>query len=529
MKPIGYSYLNKHYSLLLPKLGLEIYHDPLAESDAIIPYGASKRKVLSKRRKIADTPYDNMVAAIQYQGIRLHFFAAIFKKVNVQELADFIKKKPNAMYNRVLWFLYEWLTGEKLPLPDLSIGNYIPLFDDTYYYTNSKGERNKRTRILNNAIGTKEFCPTIRKTPKIKRLELIDVYKTAHAHMQSVGDILSQDVIGRSVNYLYTKETKSSTEIEREPATPNKMKRFLNAMKNAGLFELSKEKLIAIKNQIIEAPKRTEGYREDEIYVGTTIHRFGELDEDVHYIGPLAKHVDSLMRGLLDTHERLMMDRTLPSLMHATLISFGLVYIHPFEDGNGRTHRYLIHDVMKQREPEHQFIIPISVAILKNESKYNTILESISKPIMSMLDWYLDRENNNRVVINSDIDYMYRYPDYSEHVIFTYEMMETAIAEDLMDEICLLLAFDNIKKFINETADIPNLKLDTIVSILINGNGKISNAKQEFVANYLPTQQLSLIEEFARRTLEAIKEKSGIDVSKVLRNEISRRGARGDH
>ncbi len=519
MKAIGYSYLNKYYNLLLPKLGVEVYQDSKAEVEGTIRYGASKRKIIPGTRKILDTPYDNMVAAIKYQGIRLHFFAAIFKNIDVVEFTEFIKKKPNSIYNRVIWYLYEWITGEALQLKNLTAGNYIKLFDDEFYYTLEAGDRDKRTRVINNAIGTREFCPTIRKTKEIRELDQVDVYETAYAQMQEIGENLSVDVIGRSINYLYTKESKSSTEIEKENPSNKKMARFLNTIKNAGLFELTKEKIIDIQNQIVEENKRTDDYRTDEIYVGNTIQRLGGVDEDVHYIGPLAKHVSGMMQGLLDTHDKLMMDARIPSLMHATLISFGEVYIHPLIDGNGRTHRYLIHDVMKQREPEHKFIIPISAAILKNEIKYDSVLESISRPIMAMLDWELDHENDNRAIINNDIDYMYRYPDYTEHVIFVYDMMNTAIATDLLEEICLLLAFDEVKKSINDISDIPNNKLDTIVSILIQGGGIVSKSKRKYFLQYMEEDHIPYIEEFSVKVISGIKDKLKVDVTKVMRDE----------
>jgi len=519
MKAIGYSYLNKYYNLLLPKLGVEVYQDPKAEVESIISYGASKRRIIPGARKIIDTPYDNMVVAIKYQGIRLHFFAAIFQQIDVAELADFIKSKPNAAYNRVIWYLYEWIKGEALPIESLSSGNYIKLFDEDYYYTLKAGDRDKRTRVINNAIGTREFCPTIRKTQEICKLEKVDVYETAYEQMQNLGKDLPADVIGRSINYLYTKESKSSTEIEKEAPSNKKMARFLNAIKNAGLFELSKEKIIDIQNQIVEETKRSDDYRKEEIYVGTTIRRLGGVDEDVHYIGPLAKHVPSMMQGLLDTHDRLMMDGELPSLMHAALISFGLVYIHPLNDGNGRTHRYLIHDVMKQREPKHKFIIPISAAILKNQLIYDSVLESISRPIMAMLEWELDHDNDNRAVIYNDIDYMYRYPDYTAHVIFTYDMMNAAIATDFLGEICLLLVFAGVKKAINEISDIPNNKLDTIVSIIIQGGGRVSKRKRQLVLEHMSVDQLKPIEDFSVKAIEEVKGKFKIDVIKVMCDE----------
>jgi len=204
MKPVGYAYLNQYYALHLPKLGIEVYQAPNATEEQTISYGASKRKILPGHLKYEDSPYAQMHAAIKHQGIRLHFFAAMFRKVNVAEFTTFIASKPTSQYNRVLWFLFEWLTNSKLDLPDLKSGNYINLFEDEFYYTLKTGHRDKRTRVINNALGTSEFCPTVRKTPEIRRLEKIDVYKTAYAKMQGIGEFLSVDVIGRSINYLYT-------------------------------------------------------------------------------------------------------------------------------------------------------------------------------------------------------------------------------------------------------------------------------------------------------------------------------------
>ncbi|PWK42823.1 Fic family protein [Pleionea mediterranea] len=519
MQPIGYSYLNRYYKLLLPKLGLEVYIDNTVDTECIRNYGSFKRKLLPRSRKFIDCPYEQMISAIKYQGIRLHYFSAIFNNslLKKADFSAFLAKKPNSKYNRVLWFLYEWLTNSKLDLPDLKSGNYIQLFEEKYYYTLKNGNKNKRTRVINNAIGTQAFCPTVRKTLEVKNLAKIDVYDTAWAKMQTLGDFLSSDVIGRSINYLYTKETKSSTEIEHEKPDKKKMQRFLNAIKNAGLFELTKEKIIDLQNQIVEDKARVTDYRTSEIYVGSTIQRLNFIDEDVHYVGVLAKYVPEMMEGLLSTHDNLMLDGRVPPLIHAAIISFGEVYIHPMDDGNGRIHRYLIHDVMKQREPEHKFIIPISAAILKNTAKYDAVLESISKPVMAMLEWELDTENNNRLIIHNDIDYMYRYPDYTEHVKFTYEMMNSAISDELISEICLLIAFDRIKRYINDIADIPNNKLDKITSIIINAGGKASKQKRAFIEKHIEHDCLPEVEAKSTQLLKEIKDRFNIDIKSLMR------------
>ena len=209
-----------------------------------------------------------------------------------------------------------------------------------------------------------------------------------------------------------------------------------------------------------------------------------------------------------------MLDQSIPPLIHATIISFGEVYIHPFDDGNGRLHRYLIHEVMKHREPEHQFIIPISAAILKNQSKYDKVLETVSIPIMAMLDYEFDDEN--RIVINNDIDYMYRFPDYTEHVKFVYDMMDTAVSEDLLQEVCLLTVFDRLKKFVNSRIDVPNKHIDTALSIIIQNGGKTSIRKRKAIEKLFDAETLNLVETLSERLISDIKNKFEVDVVAMM-------------
>ncbi len=37
-------------------------------------------------------------------------------------------------------------------------------------------------------------------------------------------------------------------------------------------------------------------------------------------------------------------------LRSVKVVGFGFVFLHPFEDGNGRLHRYLIHHVLSARQ-----------------------------------------------------------------------------------------------------------------------------------------------------------------------------------
>lgn len=72
----------------------------------------------------------------------------------------------------------------------------------------------------------------------------------------------------------------------------------------------------------------------------------------------------------------------------AAALAFGFVYIHPFEDGNGRFHRYLIHHVLAERgfNPSG-LVFPVSAVILDQIDNYRKVLESYSGRLLPQIRW----------------------------------------------------------------------------------------------------------------------------------------------
>ncbi|MBT5228973.1 MAG: Fic family protein, partial [Methylococcales bacterium] len=485
-------------NLLVPPLGVDL---AIGEEykDKTIDYGQNKLKILAKTKRVGETVPEHLEVAIKYQGIRLSYLSPIFDVIDVSELTEYIKEKPKSDIRRCIWYLYEWLTEEALAIEE-STAAYTNLLDDQYYFTSANSRRHSRTRVINNLLGNKQFCPMVRKTTKMKSLAKRDVMAMAQHHLSALSPFLDTETLGRSVSYLYTKETKSSTEIEKEDTREEKTKKFFRVLKSSGTQPLDKNRLLFVQNQIVQNELKDTDYRAKEIYVGTTRH-IGGIGEDIHYIGPKAIYMQSLMDGLLALHEMLMIENTLPVMLHAAIISFGLVYIHPFSDGNGRTHRYLIHDILKSRgEKKQNFIIPVSAAILQRQNEYDQVLESFSTSIMAMIDYDLD-EDDHSIVINNDLIYLYRYPDLTEHVEFLYDMMECAITEDLLEEIVFILKFDGIKQIINQQYDLPNQKLDLLVRLLLS-NHTISKSKQKLFTKWLTAEHIESIEKFALEKMQ---------------------------
>lgn len=493
MELAGYTYLVQELGISLPPLGMELAKGGKSK-DETHSYGSVKIKILAKSKRTGLGIFENIETAINYQGVRLAYLVPIFEKIDLQGLSLFIKKRPKSVVRRCIWYLYEWLMSEELEIEN-SLSNYAMLLDNKYYFTASNGIRNSRTRIVNNLLGNKKFCPMVRKTPKILSKADKNIMEIAQTQLNRVHSSINPEQLGRSIEYLYTKETKSSSAIENETLSADKMRRFYRVLKTSGAINLGKRRLIDIQNEIVRSAKKDDDYRVEEIYVGETRLTWQDgLEENIHFIGPKYNQVPSMMEGLLKMHQDIMVEGSLSPLIHASIISFGFVYIHPFSDGNGRIHRYLIHDILKSRtSTEQDFIIPVSATILQRSREYDDILEKVSKPIMALIKYDID-EKDHSIAIKNDIHYMYRYPDLTEHVEFLFEMMETSILEDLIQEVLYIIKYDAVKQVIEERFDIPNKELNLFIQLALQNNGKISNKKRKRFESWIDNHQLDSLE-----------------------------------
>jgi Fic family protein len=85
------------------------------------------------------------------------------------------------------------------------------------------------------------------------------------------------------------------------------------------------------------------------------------------------------MNGFLKT-VKMLLNSNMDPIITAAVVGFGFVFLHPFEDGNGRLHRYLLHHVLAKRKfSPAGLIFPVSAFMYKNQRQYDSMLESFSK------------------------------------------------------------------------------------------------------------------------------------------------------
>jgi Fic family protein len=82
------------------------------------------------------------------------------------------------------------------------------------------------------------------------------------------------------------------------------------------------------------------------------------------------------MAGFVTDIQEWMRDCTYPGPVIAALAHFGLISIHPFEDGNGRTARLLADMILQQTHWSNEGMLSVSEAIFNSHDAYYEALRS---------------------------------------------------------------------------------------------------------------------------------------------------------
>jgi hypothetical protein len=169
-----------------------------------------------------------------------------------------------------------------------------------------------------------------------------------------------------------------------------------------------------------------------------------------------------------------------PPEVRAAILSFGFVFIHPFEDGNGRIHRFLIHDVLAHDELVPQgMIIPVSAHMLNHMHDYDTTLEKYSKPLMHRARYQREEDATITVTNLADVEGYYRYPDLTEQCVYLLETIHATLAEDMPEELLFIQRYDEAKKELQNIVDMPDREINLMLTFLHQNNGVFPKRRRE--------------------------------------------------
>jgi Fic family protein len=423
--------------------------------------------VFTPRHQPEDNLYAHLVFALKYEGVNLLFFKKLFEKLNPGIIEEWINKEPQSQYGRRIWFLYEWLMQKKLRIPDLSTGNYIHLLDNTLQYASSQSINSIRHRIKDNLPGNVNFCPLVYKTKKIEDY----IYENLSGKTDNVIKGVHRDILLRTSAFLLLKDSKASFNIEGEHPTQSRAIRWGKVLEQAGNQPLSKEELLRLQQIVIDNSRFIKmGYRTAGGFVGEHDRITGEPIPE--HVSARWQDIEPLINGLISAKKQ-MQDGSFHPVLTAAKIAFGFVFIHPFEDGNGRIHRYLIHHILsKMRFSPRGIIFPVSAAILESIEAYRKVLESFSHPLLDFIEWRKTRDNNIEV-LNETMDY-YRYFDATLQAEFLFDCIDYTIKKIIPEEVAYLQHYDAMKNWLDNRFQMPDKMIALLVRFLKQNNGKLS-------------------------------------------------------
>ncbi len=463
--PVGYAALIDAYDLRTP---LPLKLCAIGKRHKI--YEKEGWQIFTPRHEPAPTLEGHLNFALKYEGLDLAVLKRLFLVLEPDELAELVRAKPSGTYMRRIWFLYEWLLGQPLDLPDAKAGSYADIVDPKLQWA-VNGETSTRHRVRNNLPGTPAFCPLINKTAKLERFVEARLDRQARA---VIGNI-SAGILARTAAFLLLKDSKSSYAIEGEAPPQGRIQRWGKAIGEAGKRPLDLDEFLRLQRIVIGNERFVHlGFRNEGGFVG-------EHERDTRL--PLPDHISArhedlpnLMQGLID-FDYLHAGQIDPVLT-AAILAFGFVYMHPFEDGNGRIHRYLIHHALTARGFNPTGIVfPVSSAILERIDDYRRVLESYSERLLPLVEWK-PTEGMNVRVLNNTADF-YRYFDATPHAEFLFECVQTTIERDLPEEVAFLERYGQFKERIESVVEMPASMVDLLFNFLKQNDGKLSKRARE--------------------------------------------------
>lgn len=434
--------------------------------------------------------FDDLVFALKYDGVNPYALVKVFSVVDREALARRIAAQPTSQYARRLAFFCERLAGFELDLEDASQGAWVNAVDPREQFC-SEGQRLRRYRVIDNLLGGAGFCPMVRRTPELEGWSQRDLQaRTAEVTAQ-----IEPALLKRITRYLYTKETKSSFEIEREQPG-NRIERYLDQLASVEGLELhTRPGLVELQNSLVDpryADADVRGPGEDEVYIGETIG----WRERVHHIGAPSADTPALVDAWLGT--RALVGRG-SAVVEAAVRAFAFVFIHPFSDGNGRLHRLLIHYVLARRAfAPPGIIIPISAVLLDDPMSYEAALEDFSRKVMKRAKYTLDREGRLSVE-ELDVD-LYRFPDLTVQATATFAWLERAIEENLLHEAEFLRRYDETVDRMRDLVEMPDRKEHLFIELCRTNGGKLSKRKRGHFAE-LDDELVAALEAVVRESM----------------------------
>lgn len=446
-------------------------------------------RIFDQRYWPGNTVADHLLFAFRHEDLDLLLLSRLFRAVPSSQIDKLVQNTPTSADARRIWFLYEELTGQLLHIDDAPNITAVNLLDSERYFT-GKPRMSRRHRVRDNLLGTPDFCPIIRRSETLTKYVEADLSRKARETVGRTGAFL----VARAASFLLLADSRASFEIEGERPPRNRLERWGRAVLQAGKHPLDLDEINRLHQVLIEDNRFVRpGLRQHGVFLGERDEHGDPLPE---FIGAKPSDLPSLMQGLFAANDRMRQDEIDP-VLKAAATAFGFVYIHPYEDGNGRMHRCLVHHVLAERKfTPPGMIFPVSSVMLDRIDDYRATLQSHSAALMPYIDWRPTLERNVEVR-NATAD-LYRYYDCTENAEFLYSCVSRTVEEDLPREIEHLKRHDAAMRRIMDAVDMPDRLAEDLILFIRQNDGVLPKKRRRAEFRALRNDEVELFERIVR-------------------------------
>jgi hypothetical protein len=450
-------------------------------------------RLFDKRYWPGETFGDHLTFALRNEDLDLFLLKRIFDAVDPMVLEAFVKATPTGIPTRRAWFLYELLTGRKLDVPDDPGVPAVDVLDPTAYFT-GKPRLSRRHRVRDNLLGSSRFCPIIRRTKLLQEFTESGLAGKAAETLGRTGAHL----VSRAASFLLLADSRASFEIEGERPPRNRLERWGRAVLQAGKNKLTLEEIVRLQEVLIEDRRFVViGLRPDGVFLGERDHNGDPMPE---FIGARPSDLQDLMGGMLEANDRMSAD-DVDAVLQAAATAFGFVYVHPFQDGNGRLHRCLIHHVLAERKfTPLGMVFPVSSVMFDRIDQYRKTLQAHSGPLMSFIEWRPTPARN--VEVFNDTADLYRFFDATEEAEFLYACVKRTVEEDLPREIDYLRRHDEALRRIMDTIEMPDRLAENLLMFIRQNKGQLSKRRRNSEFKKLTDNEVASVEAIVGEAFE---------------------------
>ncbi len=201
VRPIGYAALAAAFGLDAPAPDV-LY----ATGEHRAPQTETRWHVLTQQRRVADTLTAHLAFALRREAVDLGLLAALFRRPEAEPaIAAWVRRQPTGKHPRRAWFLFEWLTGRHLSLPNAPKVAAADAINPERQFAIG-GTISMRHRVRDNLPGPPWFCPLVRRSPDLAAMLASDLADQARAVVART----APDLMARAAAFLLLQDSKAS-------------------------------------------------------------------------------------------------------------------------------------------------------------------------------------------------------------------------------------------------------------------------------------------------------------------------------